>query len=587
METKEIIRRLGVEARHYAGRLGSALLLAVLAGLGPLSYAKALNPLFNDVLGAGHGVLSIAQRLSELWVIVALLLAANTVAAAAQYGASYLTAWSGQRLIAEMRARLFARIVYFPLAEFDRWRQGELFARFEQDLQLMTDAVSISLPQLTQNTVTFIGAVIGMFVTDWRMALFLFIFVPIVYLAVARFSSLITTGTHRAQESIADLSSNLIEALGSVRTIKAFGREQHEIARFSDKNEAFFGAYMKLTQLLLTQPGVVSVLMLIAFLAIVVVSALEVVVFQRLNVGQVFQFWTLVVLASNPLNRGANFVGDLAKATVGAGRIFTILDLPVEDPAAPGTRRLVAPRGEVRFEDVSFSFPGAVDPVLRAVTLDASPGETVALVGPSGAGKTTLVNLIPRFHEPSAGRVLVDGLDARSLSLADLRSAIALVQQEPQLFGDTIEENIRYGRLDASPEEIRRAAELANVTEFVDELPEGFATYVGERGVRLSGGQRQRIAIARAILRDPRILILDEATSALDSHSERLIAQALDRLLAGRTTFIIAHRLSTIRRASRIVYLEAGRLVEQGSHDDLLAREGAYARLYAAQFSGA
>ena len=586
METKEIIRRLGVEARHYAGCLGSALLLAVLAGLGPLSYAKALNPLFNDVLGAGHGALSIAQRLSELWVIVALLLAANTVAAAAQYGASYLTAWSGQRLIAEMRARLFARIVYFPLAEFDRWRQGELFARFEQDLQLMTDAVSISLPQLTQNTVTFIGAVIGMFVTDWRMALFLFIFVPIVYLAVARFSSLITTGTHRAQESIADLSSNLIEALGSVRTIKAFGREQHEIARFSDKNEAFFGAYMKLTQLLLTQPGVVSVLMLIAFLAIVVVSALEVVVFQRLNVGQVFQFWTLVVLASNPLNRGANFVGDLAKATVGAGRIFTILDLPVEDPAAPGARRLVAPRGEVRFEDVSFSFPGAADPVLRAVTLDARPGETVALVGPSGAGKTTLVNLIPRFHEPSAGRVLVDGLDARSLSLADLRSAIALVQQEPQLFGDTVEENIRYGRLDASPEEIRRAAELANVTEFVDELPEGFDTYVGERGVRLSGGQRQRIAIARAILRDPRILILDEATSALDSHSERLIAQALDRLLAGRTTFIIAHRLSTIRRASRIVYLEAGRLVEQGSHDDLLAREGAYARLYAAQFSG-
>ncbi|TAM73673.1 ATP-binding cassette domain-containing protein [bacterium] len=327
--------------------------------------------------------------------------------------------------------------------------------------------------------------------------------------------------------------------------------------------------------------------MLIAFLAIVVVSALEVVVFQRLNVGQVFQFWTLVVLASNPLNRGANFVGDLAKATVGAGRIFMILDLPVEDPAAPGARRVVAPRGEVRFEGVSFAFPGTAELTLHEITLHASPGETVALVGPSGAGKTTLVNLIPRFYEPTVGRVLIDGLDARSLSLADLRSAIALVPQEPQLFGDTVEENIRYGRLEASPAEIRRAAEQANVTEFVDELPEGFTTYVGERGVRLSGGQRQRIAIARAILRDPRILILDEATSALDSHSERLIAEALDRLLAGRTTFIIAHRLSTIRRASRIVYLEAGRLVEQGNHDDLLAREGAYARLYAAQFSGA
>ncbi|MDE2572469.1 MAG: ABC transporter ATP-binding protein [bacterium] len=586
METKETLRRLAREARRYAGRLAAALFFAVLAGLGPLSYAKALNPLFNDVLGASHGALSVAQRLRELWIIIAFLLAANVIAAAAQYCASYLTAWSGQRLIAEMRARLFERIVHFPLAEFDRWRQGELFARFEQDLQLMTDAVSISLPQLTQNTVTFVGAVIGMFVTDWRMALFLFIFVPIVYAAVARFSSLITTGTHRAQESIADLSSTLIEALGSVRTIKAFGREQHELARFTNRNEAYFGSYMKLTQLLLTQPGVVSILMLVAFLAIVVVSALEVVVFQRLNIGQVFQFWTLVVLASNPLNRGANFVGDLAKATVGAGRIFTVLDAPVENPAAPGAQRLLAPCGEVSFAEVSFIFPGTEEPALRQISFAARPGETVALVGPSGAGKTTLVNLIPRFYEPTGGRVMIDGVDARSLSLADLRSAIALVPQEPQLFGESVEENIRYGRLDATPAEIRRAAELANVTEFVDELPDGMATHVGERGVRLSGGQRQRIAIARAILRDPRILILDEATSALDSHSERLIAQALDHLLAGRTTFIIAHRLSTIRRATRILYLEAGRVIEEGSHQDLLARNGAYARLYAVQFSG-
>jgi subfamily B ATP-binding cassette protein MsbA len=298
----------------------------------------------------------------------------------------------------------------------------------------------------------------------------------------------------------------------------------------------------------------------------------------------VLLFWGYVILTINPINRFATYISDLSKGVVGASRVFDVLDLPSERDDGPDA---IAPDhvdGTIRYEDVTFSYGADDHRALIDLSAQIVAGETVALVGPSGAGKTTMANLVPRFYSPQTGRVTLDGIDLERLSLARLRDAIAIVPQEALLFGGSVADNIRYGRLDATQAEIAAAARQANAEEFILDLPQGYDTPVGERGARLSGGQRQRVSIARAVLRDPRILILDEATSALDSHSERLIQEALDRIFQGRTTLIIAHRLSTIRRASRILYMENGRVRESGTHDELLASGGAYAALFAAQF---
>jgi subfamily B ATP-binding cassette protein MsbA len=572
-----VLRRLLSEARPYYPRLAFALILGIISGLGPLAYVKAFPLIISRVIEDQH------HDLRLLGEVVVALFVVNLISNAAQYGQNYLTAWSGQRLIAALRVRLFARVLRLPLSDFDTWRPGEFLARFTNDLALMTDAVSISLPQMVQTLVTFVGALVYMIYTDWLLTLFLLVFAPAVNFAVATFTRLISSSTKRAQERVADLAANLTEVVQAERIVKAFGREDYEIERFRDSNENFFGAYMKLTQLGQTQTPVVAMIITVALLAVVAFSAREVVV-GRMNKESVIAFWSAVVLAINPLNRFATYIGDMSKALVGAGRVYEILDLPVEHDR-PDAIGLPAIAGALRYEDVTFTYAAGTAPVLHGLSAQIAAGEIVALVGPSGAGKTTIVNLVPRFYEPQSGRVTLDGVDLARLRLAELRDAIAIVPQEPLLFSGTIAENIRYGRLGATQAEIEEAAREANAEEFILDLPLGYDTPVGDRGARLSGGQRQRISIARAVLRDPRILILDEATSALDSHSERLIESALDRLLPGRTTLIVAHRLSTIRRADKILYIEAGRVVESGSHDELLARGSRYAALHAAQLT--
>ena len=552
------------------------MLLGVVAGLGPLSYTFALQLIGNDVLPHKDAQL--------LWMIVGALFVINLIASGASYGQNYLTAWSGQRLIANLRVRLFSGVMNLPLGVFDRWRPGEFLSRFTNDLGLMTDSVSISLPQLVQTVITFVGALAIMFYRDWLLTLFLILFAPIVNFAVARFTRLISEGTKRAQDRIADLASNLAESLQSERIIKAFGREEFEVARFRDKNERYFDAYMKLTQFGQTQTPVVGTIIQVAMLAILVFAAREVMV-GRMQAGDMLQFVGALVLAINPINRFATYIADLSKGLVGANRVFEILDLPAERDDAVDAIVPASIDGAISFQNVTFSYTGSKSPVLHDLSAEIEAGEIVALVGPSGAGKTTIVNLVPRFYEPEAGRIALDGIDIARMKLSALRDAIAIVPQEALLFSGTVGENIRYGRLDATPAEVEMAAREANAEEFILDLQQGYDTPVGDRGVRLSGGQRQRISIARAVLRDPRILILDEATSALDSHSERLIEAALDQFLPGRTTLIIAHRLSTIRRAHKIFYIEAGRVVEVGSHQDLIGRGGPYSRLHAAQFA--
>jgi ATP-binding cassette, subfamily B, bacterial MsbA len=581
MSRRSILMRLAREARPYYPRLALAMTMGVLAGVLSIVPPLAFRIIINQVLVPPHGR---APDLRALYLSLGLTSFALILANAAIYGQTYLTAWSGQHLVARLRVRLFDRLLNLPLGEFDKWRPGELIARFATDLQIMIDAVSVSVPQLVVALATFVSSFVTMIYLDWLLTLSLVLVAPIVSFAVSNFQRLISTSTHRAQARIADLTANLSEVLHGQRVVKSFGREEFEVARFRSRNEDFFGAYMKLTQFIQTQPLVISTIMVAAVVAIMWLSVREVLV-GRLDTGRVFMYWGLLVNLMNPMNRVAAFFGDISKAIVGAGRVFELLDLPVEvrDPA--GAIGLPAVRGRIDYAGVTFRYNAGEPPALRNVNATIEAGEIVALVGPSGAGKTTIVNLVPRFYQPQEGSVLVDGLDLARVRLSDLRAAIAIVPQDVQLFRASILENIRYGRIGATDEEVRAAARDANVEDFARSFPDGYGTQVGERGVRLSGGERQRIAIARAVLRDPRILILDEATSALDSHSEAMIEEALDRLLPGRTTLIIAHRLSTIRRAHKVLFIEAGRVVEIGTHDELLAKGGAYARLHAAQFA--
>jgi subfamily B ATP-binding cassette protein MsbA len=581
MSRRSILLRLAREARPYYPRLGTAMAMGVLAGVLSIVPPLAFRIIINQVLIQLHGS---PPDLKALYLALGLTSVALVLGNCAIYGQTYLTAWSGQNLVARLRVRLFERLLNLPLGEFDKWRPGELIARFSTDLQIMIDAVSVSVPQLVVALATFLSSFATMIYLDWLLTLSLVLVAPIVSVAVSNFQRLISASTHRAQQRIADLTANLSEILGGHRVVKSFGREEFEVGRFRNRNDDFFGAYMKLTQFIQTQPLVVSTIMVAAVVGIMWLSVREVLV-GRLDTGKVFMYWGLLVNLMNPMNRVAAFFGDISKAIVGAGRVFELLDLPVEvrDPA--DAIALPSVRGRIEYAHVTFRYGTGDQPALRDVNATIEAGEIVALVGPSGAGKTTIVNLVPRFYEPQEGRVLLDGIDLGRVRLTDLRKAIAIVPQDVQLFRGSILENIRYGRIEATDAEVRAAARDANVDEYVGNFPDGYATQVGERGVRLSGGERQRIAIARAVLRDPRILILDEATSALDSHSEAMIEQALDRLLQGRTTLIIAHRLSTVRRAHKVLFIEAGRVVEIGTHDELLARGGAYARLHAAQFS--
>ncbi|MFN2448619.1 MAG: ABC transporter ATP-binding protein [Candidatus Baltobacteraceae bacterium] len=578
MTRRYTLRRLARDSRPHWPGIALGVVLGTLAGLlsavPPLAFGNLIAQVGNP--GRAHVDVLYAMLLA-IWLSLVL-------ASAAQYGSQYLIAASGQSLINGFRIRLFSRILHLPLAEFDKWRPGDLFARFGADLNMMTDAVTTSVPQLISNSVTFAASFAAMVRIDWLLTLSILAVAPLVSIAVSRFQKLISGSTLNSQLRIADLSNSLAEMVSGHRVVKAFGRERYEIERFARSSDAYRGTFMKMTQFVATQPMVLQVLMASAVAVIIWLSMREVLV-HRLDTPLLLTYYLFLVNLVNPINRFAAFMGDISKAIVGATRVYEILDLPVEAADKPGAVPLPKIAGHIAFEHVSFAYDQAEGPVLNGFNADIPAGQIVALVGPSGAGKTTIVNLVPRFYEPQGGRITIDGVDLANVKLADLRAQIGIVPQDPMLFRGTIAQNIRYGRLEAGEDEVRAAAREANAEEFVLGFPEGYQTHVGERGSRLSGGQRQRIAIARAILRDPRILILDEATSALDSHSEVLIEQALDRLLPGRTTLIIAHRLSTIRRANVILYIEGGRVLETGSHESLLARGGAYARLHATQFA--
>ena len=500
------------------------------------------------------------------------------------YGQSYLVSFVGQRVVIDIREALFEKFQRMPLAYFDRHQTGEIMSYVTNDVQALQNALVDKLIELVTESSVLIGSITLMFYLDWKLTLVTLITVPLVGQAMNIFGKKLKKSGIVIQERLADINSLLQESISAVRVVKSFVRERYENERFHRQNELNFQAEMKNVQLTSLLTPTVEFLAAITVTFILWIGGYEVVQ-GDLTAGALVAFLTYAVNLANPVKRISRIYGTVQRAMAAIDRVFGVLDMEETIRDRKNAVPLPEIEGRVAVKDVSFSYKEGA-PALSHVSLEASPGQLIAFVGPSGAGKSTIANLIPRFYEVNEGAIEIDGHDVRDVTLDSLREQIGIVPQETMLFSSSVRENIRYGRLDATDEEIEDAARAANAEEFILQLPEGYETKIGERGLNLSGGQRQRIAIARAILKNPRVLILDEATSALDTESEKIVQAALDKLMVGRTSFAIAHRLSTIFNADCIYVIDGGRIVERGTHEELLAAGGLYSTLYNIQFRG-
>jgi subfamily B ATP-binding cassette protein MsbA len=494
---------------------------------------------------------------------------------------TYCPAHVGRRIVKTLRAEIFDRYLHLPVAYFDQHASGTLLSRLTYNTEQVAQAATEPITVFVRDTLTIAGLVAYLFYTNWRLALFSLIVGPLIAVLIRRINQLFRRYSARIQDSMGDVTRVAKEAIEAPRVVRVFNAQEHQAEIFENVIERNRRSHMKLMRTrAISNPVVQSVasIGLAGVLYVATVDAMQ----GRMTQGEFTSFIAALMLITAPLRRLVNVAGPLQQGIAAAQNIFQILDGTPEPEG--GGRAIARARGEIEYRDVHFRYPGAEDEVLRGVSFTLRHGETLAIVGRSGSGKSTLVGLLPRFYDVTAGRVLLDGHDVREYGLRDLRRQVSLVSQDVALFNDTIASNIAFG-LPAAASQVAAAARAARVDEFAAQLPEGLDTVVGDRGSLLSGGQRQRIAIARALLRDSPILILDEATSALDTELERQIQQQLEQLMHGRTTLVIAHRLSTVERADRIVVMDGGRLVETGTHAELLARDGQYAVLYRLQFN--
>lgn len=568
---KRLMRYVRPYRVRFLGGFACSGMVAILTGV----YAWLARPVLDGIF--------IEKNEQLLLVLPLAILAVAAVKAFFSYGVGYLMAYVGNRVVADIRQELFQQLMRMPIGFHDSNTSGRLVSRIVNDVGLMANAASSVIKDMFQNALTFLAMVGVILYQDWKLAGISLVVIPLAGLTMVRVGKRLKKLAASGQAQMGDMSSTLQETFAGIRVVKAFGREDAEAERFQARNQAFLATTLKTNQVWsighshMEVIGVISIAVIIWYGGYLVING-------TMTPGAFFSFMAAMLLAYTPVRKlsGANNL--IQQALAAAERVFDVLDMKTEQAQTQGMVPLAGIHRAIEFQGVSLRYESQKIPALTKVDLTIRPGEVIALVGSSGSGKTTLVSLLPRFYEPTTGRILIDGVPLDSYELQSLRAHIGIVSQEIVLFDDTIRNNIAFGRTGASQADVEQAAKLAYAHDFILRIPDGYDALIGERGLKLSGGERQRLAIARALLRDPPLLILDEATSALDTESERIVQLALANLMKNRTTLVIAHRLSTIQNADRIVVLDRGTVVEIGSHEDLLRQGGVYHRLHAMQF---
>ena len=567
------LHRLFGYARPYRGRFAAAIAAMVIYAAATAAVAALIRPVIDSVLPTGDGLFTWCVQLLVVYLVKGL----------GAYASAFVMTDIGQRVVRDLRDQLFRHILDQSATFFSRHTTGQLMSRITNDVNQVQQAVSETVGDLMREGLSLVGLAIYLFYLDARLALVAVTGAPLVVYPLVRFGKRIRSTTRRSQEQLEHLSHVTAEAFTGHRIVKAFGAEAHEEQRFRRASERLYRTNLKVTSALALLPPMMELLGGVAIVGLIWYGSRQI-TDGVLTPGDFAAFVAAAFMMYAPIKKLSRVNATLQQAMAASERIFEILDTHSEVPERAGAQPLARLRQSIEFREVSFGYDGVSKTILKDVSFTVRAGQVLAVVGLSGAGKTTLVNLVPRFYDVSGGGILIDGVDVRDVTLASLRSQISIVTQDTVLFDDTIASNISYGFPAASRDEVEAAARAAHAHEFIVTLPAKYETRIGERGQTLSGGQRQRLAIARALLRNSPILILDEATSSLDAASELLVQDALHTLMRNRTSFVIAHRLSTVRRADAIVVLERGRVAEIGRHDELLARAGGvYARLYSLQ----